>query len=172
MWEVMKRQFCNKSGVRLLAAQKANKETRLVERKVFFILNAGNHREGELLSKGWLPHNWQSVGKRIHWQEGVTGKDSTVSFDSHLKIGYVVLWPASVDCFRYSSSSVLGLVCSHFSVVSSWNCGSLYHGYSLQSTHRVVNFFSLVGVSVSIRQLTGYGSEYDLQPMKRNYIII
>ena len=54
----MKRQFCNKSGVRLLAAQKANKETRLVERKVFFIFDSGNQgqgREGNGLSKGQLP---------------------------------------------------------------------------------------------------------------------
>ena len=31
-----------KSGVQLLAAQKANEETRLVERKVCFISDAGN----------------------------------------------------------------------------------------------------------------------------------
>ena len=32
----------------------------------------------------------------------------------------------------------------------------------LPSGHHVVHFFHLAGVSVSIRQLTGYGSEYDL----------
>ena len=32
----------------------------------------------------------------------------------------------------------------------------------LQSGHRVVNFFHLVGVSVTVRQPTGYGSEYYL----------
>ena len=32
----------------------------------------------------------------------------------------------------------------------------------LQSGHHVINFFHLVEVSVSIRQLTGYGSEYYL----------
>ena len=30
----------------------------------------------------------------------------------------------------------------------------------LQSAHHVVNFFHLVGLSISTRQLTGYGSEY------------
>ena len=32
----------------------------------------------------------------------------------------------------------------------------------LQTDHLVDNFFYLVGVSVSIRQITGYGSEYYL----------
>ena len=32
----------------------------------------------------------------------------------------------------------------------------------LQSGHGVVKFFHLVGVSVTVRQLTGYGSEYYL----------
>ena len=32
----------------------------------------------------------------------------------------------------------------------------------LPSGYHVVNFFHLVGVSVSTRQLTGHGSEYDL----------
>ena len=32
----------------------------------------------------------------------------------------------------------------------------------LQSGHHVVNFFHLVGVSVSTKQLKGYGSEYYL----------
>ena len=37
-----------------------------------------------------------------------------------------------------------------------------------QSSHHVADFFHLVGVSVSLRQLTGYGSEYYLQPLRRN----
>ena len=37
----------------------------------------------------------------------------------------------------------------------------------LQSGHPAVNFFNLMRVSVSIRQLTGHGSEYYLQPSRR-----
>ena len=37
---------------------------------------------------------------------------------------------------------------------------------TVQSPHS--NFFHLVEVSVSTRQLTGYGSEYYLQPLRRN----
>ena len=36
----------------------------------------------------------------------------------------------------------------------------------LQSGHHAVNFFHLVGVLVSIRQLTGHGSEHYLYPSK------
>ena len=49
-----------------------------------------------------------------------------------------------------SLRSVLGIVAAHVMATT--------------SGHYVVNFFHLVGVSVSIRQLTGDGSEYYLQP--------
>ena len=35
----------------------------------------------------------------------------------------------------------------------------------LQSGHHVANFFHLIGVSVSTRQLRGNGSEYYLSPL-------
>ena len=38
----------------------------------------------------------------------------------------------------------------------------------LQPSHHVVNFFHLVGVSVSAKQLKGYGSEYYPQPLRGN----
>ena len=38
----------------------------------------------------------------------------------------------------------------------------------LQSGHHVVKSFHLMGVSVSTGQLTGYGSEYYLQPLAKN----
>ena len=44
---------------------------------------------------------------------------------------------------------------SHFPEANSPNCGSLCHGYTLG-----INFFCLVGMSVSLRELTEYGSEY------------
>ena len=38
----------------------------------------------------------------------------------------------------------------------------------LQSGHHVTSFFHLAGVSVSAKQLTRYGSEYYLYPLRRN----
>ena len=47
------------------------------------------------------------------------------------------------------------------------------YGYTyatwLQSGSHVVNFFHLVGVSAFSTQLTGYGSEYYLLPLRRNW---
>ena len=38
----------------------------------------------------------------------------------------------------------------------------------LQSGNDVVNFFHVMGVSVSTEELKGHGSEYNLQPLRRN----
>ena len=38
----------------------------------------------------------------------------------------------------------------------------------LQSGHHVVNFFYLLGISVSTKQLKGYGSEYYLIALKED----
>ena len=91
----------------------------------------------------------QSVGKKFYrWREGATCRNSTVSSDSHLEVGHPWSDQHHLGC--------LGSVCFHFlrpvvQIVElmSW----------LQSGHPVINSFHLVGVLVSIRQLTGYGSE-------------
>ena len=81
----------------------ANKQPRLVERKVCFISNASSWGEegGGRLSKGQLtlsPLHWQPVGIELLYTEGeVTCRNSTVSSDSHLQIDQ-----HHPDCFRYS----------------------------------------------------------------------
>ena len=49
-----------------------------------------------------------------------------------------------------------------------WACTHAHMSW-LQSGHHVINFFHLVEVSVSIMQLTGYGLEYYLYPLRRNW---
>ena len=141
---------------------KANKEARLVERKVCFILEAGSWGAGGgLVSKGRLPTTdswWARAFYR--WKEGPPGRSSTASSVSHLEIGPAVIWSASPWLFQVqlgfsSRVSLFPLPWGQFSEL--WQLMSW-----LQSGHHVVNFFHLVGVTVSTRQLTGYGSEYDL----------
>ena len=70
----------------------------------------------------------------IEWQEfyrqtdGPTGKNNTVSSDSHLEIGHQCSDQCHFGEFKYSLSSVPGSLCSHFLEVSSWNCGRICHG--------------------------------------------
>ena len=77
---------------------KGNKEARLVERKVCFILESGDGGGVGLLSKGQLLPSTptrQSVGKSFYrWREGALYRNGSNS-DSHLKIGHTVGWPAS-----------------------------------------------------------------------------
>ena len=57
-----------------------------------------------------------------------------------------------------------GATCRNSTVSSDrpLDIGHRWSDLHLQLGHHVVNFFHLVGVSVSTRQLTGYGSEYYL----------
>ena len=70
-----------------------------------------------------------------------------------------MVWPALSWCFQMQLifSSRVGVF--PFLEVRSQNCGCSCLVYSLVS---IVNFFALVRVSVSTRQLMGYGSEYYL----------
>ena len=58
--------------------------------------------EGRFLSKGWLhnpPHHQQQsgLGKRFYrWREGAPCRKSTLSSDSRLEIGHVMVWSASL----------------------------------------------------------------------------
>ena len=68
---------------------------------------------------------------------GGTCRKSTVISNSHLQFGHQWSYQHHFECFMYSSSSVPGSICSHFFVVSSWNCSSSCPGWS---GHHVVNF--------------------------------
>ena len=140
---------------------KANKDTRLVEKRVCFILKDGNWGL-EYGWRGWFrvrrptPHNWQSVGKSLYrWREGATCRNITVNSDNLLELSHAVVWSVSFWLFyiQLIFNSSLSI-----SEDDSQNYGSL----CLRSVHQMVNFFHLVWVSVSTRQLTGYGSEYYL----------
>ena len=48
------------------------------------------------------------------------------------------------------------------------NLGTVDAYVIVQSGHRVVSFFHLVGVSASVRQPSGDGSGCFLQPLRRN----
>ena len=89
--------------------------------------------------------------------------ETTVSSDSQLQMGLRWSDQHHLGCFRYSQSSIPGPVCFHSSETSSGNCGSSCPGHSLLITQLT----SSTRVSVSIRQLTRYGSEYDLKPLKK-----
>ena len=109
---------------------KANEEPRLVERKVCFILEAGDQ------GGGWTPVQrptppTDSQGARASIDGGSRLRAETAPSDGHLEIGHWWSDQCHLDCFKYSESSVPGSVCSHFLEASSRNCGSLCHGYSL-----------------------------------------
>ena len=71
----------------------------------------------------------QSVVKSFYRQrEGFTCRNRAVSSDSHLEIGRRWSDQLHLECFKYSSSSVPKLVCSHFFKVISWNFGNLCQG--------------------------------------------
>ena len=116
---------------------KANKEARLVERKVCFNLEAGNwggEVRAEFCPKAdTLPNPTLTIGGKSFYRrrEGAPCRTSTGSSDRHLETGHRWSDQRPLDGFQYSESSVPGSVCSHFVEASSRNCGSLCHGYSL-----------------------------------------
>ena len=135
---------------------KTDKEARLVERKVCFILGAGNWEEGWHLSKGWLnPPALRISGLEFLEAEGATCRNSTVSSDSYFEIGH---W--------WSDQHQIQLVFSSRVVLFPFPWGQFWELWQLmsrlQSGHHRVNFFHLVGRSVYIGQLIGNGSEYYL----------
>ena len=71
-----------------------------------------------------------------------------------------------VICVKHRGPSVPGLVCLHFFEASSRTWGHSRHSYSLAIMQSLLR---LLGVSVSVRRLTGYGSEYYLQPLRRSW---
>ena len=87
---------------------------------------------GRTLVQKPIPSQLPPVGKSF-WRlrKRATWRNSTVSSDSHLKIGQQWSDQHGLDCFKYSWSSVPGLVCFHFFEAHSLNCGNLCHGCSL-----------------------------------------
>ena len=90
-----------KSGAQLAAClSKANKEARLVEMKICFILDASNSAgegEADTCSNADLPPDNQGARAFI---DG--GRNSTVSSDSLLEIGHQWSDQHRLDCFRYN----------------------------------------------------------------------
>ena len=83
----------NESGVWLLATQKPKKEARLVERKVCFISDASNKAgRADSCLKANLTQPLTISGQELLCMEGgATCRNSTVSSDSHLESGHVVV---------------------------------------------------------------------------------
>ena len=141
---------------------KASKEASLVESLLYFRCQqlewgrADSCPKVDSLPRPRHPH-WQPVdkgfihrGRGLHIETVLTVILKLVSSD----LTSVILIVLSTVGLQFQGS-----VCSQFLEASSWNSGLMSW---LQSDHHVVNFFHLMGVSVSVRQLTGYGSEYYL----------
>ena len=147
---------------------KVNKKARLVERKACFILDAGNLCMGRTDSclKANSPSHWQSGDKNFYRQrEGATRRNSRVSSDSDLEIHH---WWSDQHHPDYFKSIIFSCRIGLFPFP--WGQFSQIVAAYVMATISIyaVNSFHLVGVSVSIRQLIGYGSEYYLQPWRRN----
>ncbi|KAI4549828.1 hypothetical protein MG293_002158 [Ovis ammon polii] len=126
--------YCNRKWGLAARCPKANREARVVERKVCLILDAGDCREEAGVDScpkaDTPPCNRQSVGKNFYRQrEGAIWRNSKVSSDSHLEIDHWWSDQHHLDCVKYNQSSVPDLVCSRFCEASSRNCGSFYYGY-------------------------------------------
>ena len=134
-------------------------------RKVCFILDVGKQVwdwewGGRLLSKAWLtPTDNQGARAFIGEGDGLHAETAQSALRVILKlfIGLtrVILIILNTVNLHFqdqfvpvSLKLILRIVCPCY-------------GYSLSGRH-VVNFLYLMGVSVSIRQLTGYGLEYYL----------
>ena len=90
---------------------KESKMSRLVERKIFFILGASSPGQGGGTPS---PSHWQSVSKSfVGWGRGLQ-TNSTARSDVHLEIGHQWSDQHHLGCFKYNFSLVLELVCFHF----------------------------------------------------------
>lgn len=145
---------------------KVNRQVKLVERKVCFILDAGNCRGGtaDICPKAESPNpDKQWVSAFIDREGRVTCRNTTVFPNSHLQTGHQWSDQNQLDCFRYSWSSVPGSICPHLFAVNSWNCNSSCPGYSPV----IMELPSPPAVLISVRQLAGYDSEYYLESLRK-----
>ena len=145
---------------------KANKEARLVKRKICFISDTGNWGTGvRHPSKDRHPPPTTDNQWARAFIDGVTGLHTettqsalTVSFKLviHGMTSVILLFLDTINLqFQGQFVSLFPFLWGQFSEL--WDF-MLW----VQSGHHVVNFFYLVEVSVSIGQLTDYSSEYYL----------
>ena len=104
--------YCNRKWGPAACCFKANKKARLVERKVCFILDAGNWlcwgggrawMEGGLLSKGRLPLPYNQWARAFI--EGGRGLHAEMAQSTLTVILQLVMWwpdQCHLDCFRYN----------------------------------------------------------------------
>ena len=92
------------SGGLVTRCSKAIKEARLVERKIYFLLDAGNWCGRRVYAvQRPIPHLWQSGARHfIGWGRGLHA-ETAVSLDSHLEIGHWQSEQCHLDCFQFSS---------------------------------------------------------------------
>ena len=104
---------------------KANKQDRLVERKVCFISDASNWGQSP------TPPALAASGARAFIDRRRRLHAETAQSTLTVTFRLVISGLTNVILVKYSSSSVPGSTCSHFFEASSWNCGGVCHGYSL-----------------------------------------
>ena len=150
-----------KSGVWMLTTQKPIKRQSWWKRKfalLWMLAMAIEVGGTNSCPNADSPTHWQSVGKRFYrGEKEATCRNTIINSEKSSWNWSSMVWTGSswLGCCKHSSSSVPGLICSHF-----------YEAACVIAT--VVNFFHVVGVSVSTRQFIRYGSEYYLQPLRRN----
>ena len=111
--------LCNQKWGLAAGCSTVHKEVWLEERKACCVSDAGLAALGEVASphpSPLLPNPAQQSGGRsfCRQREGASGRNSTVSSDRHPQSGHRWSDECRLDRFRYSWSSVPGLVCSHF----------------------------------------------------------
>ena len=149
-----------------------------MERKVYFLSDSSwagaGHRN---LSKGQLPFHWRPWGKSFYREKaaegGVRGEGGMLHAEtaqsishSHLQTG--LQWPDQCHLGSFKAQLIFTSrrTYSRFFAVDFWNCGSSCPGCSLV----IVWLTSPPGVSVSIRQLTGYGSALEKELTVLDYV--
>ena len=109
-----------------------------MERKVSFVLDASNRGGGRTLvqrpTPPRVPPDKQGARAFTDGGRGLHVETAQSALTVMLKLEMQWSDQHHLDCFKYSSSSVPGLVCSHFLEVNSQNCGSLCHDYNLVIT--------------------------------------
>ena len=114
-----------------VCCSKANKGTRLVERKICFISDTSNGVGVVGGVDSYPKADFPSVGKRFYRRRGAPCSNNPVSSDSHLEIDHASdLISAILIVFSTVSLQFHGQFVPIFEA-SSQNCGSLCHGFSL-----------------------------------------
>ena len=125
---------CNQNWNLAAHWSKAKKETKLVERKVCLILDAGSQGLGEWrLSKSWLLFPQHSGGKNFsRLKEGATCRNNTVSSDKcHLDT--VTDWFSSFQLLNCDQLFVIPWTAVHQASLSITNSWSLLKLMSIKS---------------------------------------